>query len=378
MGLGFVVERGEPLKVTPPSWRSDIEGAADLVEEVVRIHGIEHVPSVPMTRPHAVARPVLTGAQRRLRTVRRLLAARGFNETVSYSFIPRAHAALFGGGDEARQLENPIAADLDAMRPSVLPSLLAAAARNQARGISELMLFEIGPAFESGMPGAQKTVAAGLRIGGPARDWAKSTHAADAFDVKADMLTAIEAAMGSAMSAPIKAGAPGWYHPGRAGTLALGRNLIGHFGELHPKIAQAFDIKGAAAAFEIFLGEIPEPKAKGKARSASSSEAVGHSKGTFAPSSFQPVERDFAFVVDTKVAAEDLLKPARMADRNLIEAVAVFDVYEGTGVPEGKKSLAISVRMQPKDKTLTDAEIEAVAGKIVAAVAKATGGILRT
>jgi phenylalanyl-tRNA synthetase beta chain len=364
--LGFVVDAGMPLKITPPSWRSDVEGSADLVEEVVRIHGIDHVPSVPMTRPHAVARPVLTPAQRRLRTVRRLLAARGFNETISFSFIPRAHATLFGGGDEARQLENPIAADLDAMRPSLLPSLLAAAARNQARGFSDLLLFEIGAQFASGMPEDQQTVAAGIRIGTGTRDWTKSTHAADAFDTKADMLAAIEAAMGGAMTAPIRAGAAPWYHPGRAGTLALGPKVIGRFGELHPKVTEAFDIKGPVAGFEVFLDAIPEPKAKAKAR------------GPFAPSFFQPVERDFAFVVDAKVTAEDVLKPVRLAERALIDSVSVFDVYEGKGVPEGKKSLAVSVRLQSKDKTLTDAEIEAVTEKIVAAVTKATGGTLRS
>ncbi len=370
--LGFTVDRLHTflnrgvMSVAPPSWRSDIDGAADLVEEVVRIHGLEHVPSVPMTRPDAVARPVLTGAQKRTRSVRRLLAARGFNECVSYSFIPRGDAALFGGGDEARQLENPIAAELDAMRPSVLPSLLAAAARNQARGIYDLMLFEIGAAFDSGLPGEQKTVAAGIRVGSGARDWTKSVHPADAFDAKADMLAAIEAAMGAAMTAPIRAGAAAWYHPGRAGTLALGSKVLASFGELHPKVLAAFDIKGPVVAFEIFLDAIPEPKAKGKARA------------VFAPSAFQPVERDFAFVVDAKISAEDVLKPVRMVDRNLIERVSVFDVYEGKGVAEGKKSLAITVRLQPKDKTLTDAEIEAAAQKIVAAVTKATGGTLRT
>ncbi len=363
--LGFLVEAGAPLKVTPPSWRSDVDGAADLVEEVVRIHGLEHVPSIPMERPSAIARPVLTGAQKRKRVVRRLLASRGFNECVTYSFIPREHASLFGGGDEARQLENPIAADLDAMRPSVLPSLLAAASRNQARGFLELRLFEIGAGFDSGMPGEQKTIACGIRIGSAMRNWAKSTHGADGFDAKADMLAAIETAMGGAMNAPIRAGAADWYHPGRAGTLALGPKVIGYFGELHPRIVQAFDLKGPAVAFEIFLDQLPEPKAKSKARTA------------FAPSALQPVERDFAFVVDAKVTAEDVLKPARMAERNLIESAALFDVYEGKGVPEGKKSLAISVRLQPKDKTLTDAEIDAVAEKIVAAVTKATGGTLR-
>jgi len=364
--LGFTVEQGEPLQVTPPSWRSDIDGSADLVEEIVRIHGLDKVPSVPMPRPNVIARAVLTPAQRRARIIRRTLASRGFNETISFSFIACEQAKLFGGGDAARQIENPIAADLDALRPSLLPSLLAAAARNQARGANELMLFEIGAQFDSGMPGAQKTVAAAIRMGNAARSWTKSTHAADAFDAKADMLAAIEAAMGGAMTAPVKAGAAAWYHPGRSGTLALGPKTLAYFGELHPKIAAAFDLKYPAAAFEIFLDAIPESKAKGKARPA------------FAPSQFQAVERDFAFVVDSKVTADEIIKAAKSAERALIDSVSVFDVYEGKGVPEGKKSLAISVRLQPKDKTLTDPEIEAIAQKIVAAVTKATGGTLRT
>jgi phenylalanyl-tRNA synthetase beta chain len=361
--LGFgVTDDGAGLKVAPPSWRSDIDGAADLVEEVVRIYGLEHVPSAPMTRPNAIARPVLTPAQKRCRLIRRALASRGFNETISYSFIPRGHASLFGGGDDARQLDNPIAADMDALRPSPLPSLLAAAQRNQARGFTDLMLFEIGAGFQSGMPGAQQTIAAGIRVGAGLRSWTKAAHPADAFDVKADVLAALEAAMGSPMSAPVKAVAPGWYHPGRSGTLALGPKVLAVFGELHPKIVAAFDLSGPVAAFELILEAIPGTKAK---------------KTNFAPSPYQAVERDFAFVVDTKVAADEVVKAAKVAERALIEAVTIFDIYEGKGVPVGKKSLAISVRLQPKDKTLTDTEIEAVAQKIVAAVAKATGGTLR-
>ena len=363
--LGFAVADGAPLKVAPPSWRWDVEGAADLVEEVVRIHGLDKVPSAAMERTNAVARPTLTSAQRRTRIVRRSLAARGFNETISFTFIPRAHARLFGGGDEARQVENPIAADLDAMRPSVLPSLLAAAARNQARGFGDLMLFEIGAQFESGMPEAQTGVAAGIRVGAGARDWAKSSHGADVFDAKADMLAALESAMGAPMTAPVKAGAASWYHPGRSGTLALGPKMLGYFGELHPGVLAALDVKGPVSAFEIFLAAIPEPKARSKARA------------VFAPSPYPAVERDFAFVVDAKVNADEILRAAKSAERGLIERVEVFDVYEGRGVAQGKKSLAISVRLQPRDKTLADAEIEAVAQKIVAAVAKATGATLR-
>ena len=368
--LGFGTDdagsRSDVMSVAPPSWRHDIAGKADLVEEVVRIHGLDNIPPAAMTRPHDVARPVLTGAQRRVRAVKRALAARGFNECVNFTFIPRAEAKLFGGGDDARELENPIAADLDSMRPSVLPSLLAAASRNQARGFGDLMLFEVGAQFASGVPGGQQTVAAGIRVGQGARSWSKAAHAADAFDAKADMLAVLEAAMGAAMTAPVKPGAPGWYHPGRSGLLALGPKPLAYFGEIHPALLAEFDLKGPVAMFEAMLDSIPEAKAKSKARS------------PFAPSPYPAVERDFAFVVGADVPAEEVLKAVHGAERDQIERIDLFDVYEGKGVPEGKKSVAVSVRLQPKDKTLTDAEIEAIATKIVAAAIKATGGTLRT
>jgi phenylalanyl-tRNA synthetase beta chain len=365
--LGFETSGTDPMQVKPPSWRGDIEGEADIVEEVARIWGFDKVPPAAMPRPHAVARPVLTGAQRRIITARRALAARGFCETVHYSFIPRAHAALFGGGDEARQLENPISADLDSMRPSLLPSLAASAARNQARGQATVMLFEVGAQFGSGAPGDQATVAAGLRTGPTPRDWGKRTRDADAFTAKADVMAALESVWPQAASANVTQGAPAWYHPGRSGTLALGNKALGYFGELHPKIVAAFDLKGPTTAFEIFLDTVPEAKAKAsKARPALDA------------SDFPAVERDFAFVVNADVTADAVVRAARSVDRVLIESAHVFDVYEGKGVPEGKKSLAVSVRLQPKERTLTDADIEAIAQKIVAAVTKATGGTLRT
>ncbi len=362
--LGFVVEDHGILHVTPPSWRHDVDGPADLVEEIVRIHGLTDVPSVAMARIDGVARPVLSGAQRRTRTARRALAARGFNECVSFSFMARDHARLFGGGDEARQLSNPIASDLDALRPSVLPSLLAAAARNAARGLSSLQLFEIGAAFDSGMPEAQKSVAAGITTGHPDRSWQKIDPPIGAFAVKADVLAALEAITGAPMSAPVTKGAPGWYHPGRSGTIAMGPKVIAYFGELHPRVQGKFDLKMPVMGFEIFLDAIPEAKSKGKA------------KPLFSPSPYQGIERDFAFVVDAKVAAGDIVKAVKLADRNLIDTVNVFDVYEGKGVPEGQKSMAVAVRIQPRDATLTEAEIEALAQKIIAAAMK-LGATLR-
>jgi phenylalanyl-tRNA synthetase beta chain len=363
--LGFVVEDHGALHVVPPSWRHDVDGPADLVEEVVRIHGLTDVPSVALARTSAVATPVLSKAQRRSRTARRALAVRGFNECVTFSFVARDQAKLFGGGDDARQLSNPIASDLDALRPSVLPSLLAATSRNAARGFANLQLFEIGAAFDSGMPEAQKTVAAAIRTGNPERHWQKGGEASGLFAVKADLLAALEAITGAPMSAPITQGAPSWYHPGRSGTIAMGPKVIAQFGELHPKVLAAFDLKVPAAGFEVFLDAIPEAKTKGKA------------KPLFQPSPYQAIERDFAFVVDTKVAAGEIVKAVKLADRNLIDTVSVFDIYEGRGVPEGQKSVAVAVRIQPKDATLTDAEIEALAQKIVAAALK-LGATLRS
>src|SRR4029079_17929633 len=290
-----VEDHGAALQVVPPSWRHDVDGPADLVEEVVRIHGLTDVPSLALARPSAVAKPVLSAKQRRTRTARRAMAARGFNECVTFSFIARDQAKLFGGGDDTRQLANPIASDLDALRPWVLPSLLAAASRNAARGFANLQLFEIGAAFDSGVPEAQKTVAAAIRTGHPERDWQKGREGAGLFAMKADLMAVLEAATGAPMSAPISQGAPAWYHPGRSGTIAMGPKVIAQFGELHPKILAAFDLKGPAAGFEIFLDAIPDAKSKGKA------------KPLFAPSPFQAIERDFAFVVDARLAAGEIV-----------------------------------------------------------------------
>ena len=365
--LGFDVTGDTALTVRPPSWRSDVHGPADLVEEVVRIHGLENIPAVAMTRPYAVARAVLPPAQRREGLARRALAARGFDETVHLSFIPHAHAALFGGGDAARALENPISADLDAMRPSLLPSLLAAVQRNQARGFAHAMLFEIGAQFESGQPEAQSDVAAGLRAGTPPRHWMKAGAAADVFTAKADALAALEPAWGGPVAAPVKSGAAPWYHPGRSGTIALGPKVLAYFGELHPRILSAFDLKGPVAGFEIFLDAIPEPKHR-----------ATKARPKLEASDLMAVTRDFAFLVDAIVSADQVVKAARTADRQAIESVELFDVYEGQGVPEGKKSLAVAVAIQPKERTLTEAEIDAIAQKIVSAVTKATGGVLRS
>jgi phenylalanyl-tRNA synthetase beta chain len=287
---------------------------------------------------------------------------------MTWSFVSQAQAALFGGVPDALILANPISADLDAMRPSVLPGLLAATQRNAARGTKDVALFEVGPQFTGPEPGEQLTAASGLRTGSGPRNWSKQAWPADVFAAKADVIAVLEACGVSGDTAQVVAGAPAWYHPGRSGTLKLGpKTVLAHFGELHPRILKAFDLTGPVAAFEVFLESLPAVKVK-----------ATKTKPRLDLSGFQAVERDFAFLLDAAVPAADVVKAALGSDRALIESVTVFDVYEGQGVEPGRKSLAISVRLQPKDRTLTDADIEAVSSKIVASVTKATGAALRS
>jgi phenylalanyl-tRNA synthetase beta chain len=351
--------------VSPPSWRGDIEGEADLVEEVLRVKGYDQVPAVPLPRDSVVSRPAILPARRRLELVRRTLAERGLTEAVTFSFISFGVAELFGGGQPELRLVNPISADLDAMRPSVLPGLVEAARRNADRGFPDVALFEVGPLYRDDRPAGQANVAAGLRAGNiRPRDWREPARQADLYDAKSDALAALAAAGAPIGSIQVSADPPPWYHPGRAGRLRLGPAELGHFGELHPDILEAFDAKGPIAAFEVFLEAVPAPKA-------------GRARAPLKLSVFQPVERDFAFIVDRELPAETLLRAARGVDRKLVTEVRLFDVYEGTGLPEGKKSLAISATLQPQEATLTDAEIDGFSQRLVAAVAKATGGTLR-
>jgi phenylalanyl-tRNA synthetase beta chain len=283
---------------------------------------------------------------------------------MTWSFVSKAQAALFGGVPDALLVANPISADLDAMRPSVLPGLLAAAQRNAARGAKDLALFEVGPQFTGPEPGEQLTAASAIRVGSGPRNWGKQTWNADVFQAKADVMAILEACGFAADTAQVSADAPAWFHPGRSGALRLGpKNVLAYFGELHPRILAAFDLTGPVAAFEVMLETLPTQKAK-----------PTKTKPKLDLPEYQAVERDFAFLVDAKVPAADIVKAAVTADRALIESVSVFDVYEGQGIEPGMKSLAISVRLQPKDRTLTEADIEGVAAKIVGAVAKATGG----
>ena len=354
------------LRVEPPSWRGDIEGEADLVEEVLRVKGYDEIPAVPLPRETVISRPAIDARRRRAELVRRTLASRGLTEAVTFSFISSRVAELFGGGKPELRLVNPISAELDAMRPSALPGLVEAARHNADRGFPDAALFELGPAYRDDTPEGQLTVAAGLRAGrlGP-RDWRQPPGEPDLYDAKADALAAL-----AAMGAPVDNiqtadDPPPWFHPGRAGALRLGPSLLAHFGELHPDVLDAFEVKGPVAAFEVFLDAVPLPRA-------------GRGKPPLKLSVFQPVERDFAFIVDRDLPAEILLRAARSVDRKLVSEIRLFDVYEGKGLPEGKKSLAISVVLQPQEATLTEAEIDGFSKRLVVAVEKATGGTLRS
>jgi phenylalanyl-tRNA synthetase beta chain len=372
--LGFWVSGSDrDVRVAPPSWRPDVEGKADLVEEVVRIAGLDRVPAVPLPREEAtVARPVLTLLQRRKSTARRALAARGLIEAVTWSFIGHAEAERFGGGKAELVLANPIAADLSDMRPSLIPGLVKAGQRNADRGHPDVALFEVGQVFRGDRPQDQLTAAAGVRRAlakpdGAGRQWSRPTRPVDLFDAKADAFAVLESLGIPTGGLQVAQGAPGWFHPGRSGTLQFGPKLVvGHFGELHPRALEALDAKGPVVAFEILLEILPPPKAK-----------PTKVKPKLVLSEFQPVSRDFAFVVDRSVAAADIVKAVQGADRTLVSDVSVFDVYEGAGIGEGKTSIAVAVTLQPVDHTLTDAEIDAVSGRIMAEVAKKTGAVLR-
>jgi phenylalanyl-tRNA synthetase beta chain len=370
--LGFMVAGNGPVvKVAVPSWRTDVHGKADIVEEIVRIVGVDKVPMTPFERGDAPRKPVLTAIQLRTRRAKRALAARGMVEAVTWSFISKQAAELFGGGQAELALANPIASDLSDMRPSLLPGLIAAAQANANRGSSDVALFEVGQVFKDDKPEDQLVAASGVRHGfasskGMGRHWSGSTET-DALDAKADAFAVLAAAGAPMQALQIVPGGASWLHPGRSGTIQIGpQNVLGYFGELHPRTLEALGADGPLIAFEVILDRIPDAK-----------QRPTRAKPVLELSAFQPVSRDFAFIVDRAVKAGDLVRAAQGVDKKLITGVTVFDVYEGKGIDEAKKSVAIAVTIQPREKTLTDQEIDAVAAKIVAEVTKKTGGTLR-
>jgi phenylalanyl-tRNA synthetase beta chain len=370
--LGFMMAGPGPVvKVAVPSWRSDVHGKADIVEEIVRIVGVDKVPMTPFDRGEEARKPILTPIQLRTRRAKRALAARGMVEAVTWSFISKPHAELFGGGQPELALANPIAADMSDMRPSLLPGLVAAVQANANRGFPDVALFEVGQIFRGDRPEDQLIAASGVRHGfasskGMGRHWSGSATA-DALDAKADAFAVLAAAGAPMQALQVVSGGASWLHPGRSGTIQIGpQNVLGYFGELHPRALDVLRADGPMIGFEVILDRIPAAK-----------QRPTRARPVLELSPFQPVSRDFAFIVDRGVKAGDIVRSAQGVDKKLITDVTVFDVYEGKGIDEGKKSIAIAVTIQPREKTLTDQEIEAVAASIVAEVTKKTGGVLR-
>ncbi len=369
--LGFMLAGNGPVvKIAVPSWRTDVHGKADIVEEIVRMVGVDKVPMTPFERGDAPRKPVLSAIQLRTRRAKRGLAARGMVEAVTWSFISKPHAELFGGGGDDLALANPIASDLSDMRPSLLPGLVAAAQANIDRGFPTA-LFEVGQVFRGDGPQDQLIAASGVRHGfatskgldgtGPARP--RPTHSTP----RPMPLRCCRPPARRCRRCRSRRAARAGCIPAAPAPIQIGpQNVLGYFGELHPRALEALGADGPLLAFEVILDRIPDAK-----------QRPTRAKPTLDLSSFQPVSRDFAFLVDRSVRCGDIVRAAQSVDKKLITGVAVFDVYEGKGIDDGKKLVAIAVTIQPREKTLTDQEIDAVAARIVAEVTKKTGGTLR-
>ena len=365
--LGFELDTSQPeWQVQVPHWRNDIDGSADLVEEIIRIYGFDKLEMASLPRDEVVARPSFSPAQKRSLMLRRTLASRGLTEAVTFSFMKRKDAELFGGDNDALMLANPISNDLNMMRPSVIPNLLQAMGRNLNRGIEEVCFFEIGPVFLSPDEQGQRMAVGGVRQGRrQLADWKHSETRFDLFDAKADLLAAL-AGLGVRVDNLVASReVPSWMHPGRSGVLRLGRTEMGVFGEIHPAICRHFDLPEGAAAFEFWLDNIPMPRRKGPAKSPVDLSAL------------QPVSRDFAFIVAEEVEAQTLIDAVRRAARDVVDSVSIFDVYQGKGIEEGHKSIALNVRLQPREATFGEAELSKIADQIIATIAKNCGGVLR-
>ncbi len=359
--LGFKVNGN---KVSVPSWRSnDVKEGADLVEEIVRINGLDDLPVMPL-RPKELPLSILLPHQKRESAIRRALAARGLNQAITWSFMNSELAKHFDS--KGIKIANPIASDLDEMRPSLVPNLLSAVKRNQDRGIKDVQLFEVGPEFYSTIPNEQRMVACGVRAGNfTPRHFLENIRVVDVFDAKADAMDAL-ASIDAPQNVQVVRKAPSWYHPGRSGAFTLGKNVVAYFGEIHPQILKVFDIKTPVVAFELYMDNVPQARAKSK------------SQKLLKMSNLMPLTRDFAFIADKNVEAGKLMAAIQNVDKEKITNVALFDVYAGDKLPEDKKSIAVQVTIWPTEKTMTDKEIEILSTQIVNMVKKSTGAELRS
>lgn len=366
--LGFTVAGTAPFTVGVPSWRVDVVGEPDLVEEVLRIHGYDNIPSETLPVVDHKAGTTLSPRQKRARAVKRRLAGVGMHEAVTWSFMRRDQAELFGGGGADLMVDNPISSELDCMRPSILPNLMQAAQRNKDRGVSGIALFEVGPVYRDAAEKGQLLTATGIRAGMHSpRHWEQPAQTVSVFDAKRDAVAALEAIGAPTANLQVFDEAPAYYHPGRSGTLRLGpKNILAAFGEIHPRILKKMDIDGPVSGFEVFVENVPEKRGKSAA------------KGALEISNLQSVERDFAFLVATEKPVADLIRAVKGADKVFVDDVSVFDVYSGKGVPEGHRSIAVSVTLKPKGETFSDKDIESLSEKICAAASKAVGAQLRS
>ena len=366
--LGFVVKHDQDhsWEVMPPAWRNDVDGEADLVEEIVRIAGYDKLPMVSLPATSVVAKPVYSHEQLRPVLLRRMLVAAGLYEAVTFSFMAQSDAVLFDGGDEALTLVNPISSELDCMRPSILPNLLQALSRNMNRGTKNIRLFEIGPVFHGTKETDQTLSCSGVLSGDfQYGDWQSNARSVDVFDVKKIMEQICETLSISSHSLIMKTPGPKWFHPGQSATMMLGKIAIGSFGMIHPEILREFDIKVPVAAFDCSINAVPTTRKKSVARA------------LFKPSAFQTVERDFAFVLDQNVSASSLLRAVKAAAKEQISDIGIFDVYEGDEIGHGKKSIAVKIQLTPSDATFTEAELQKISNDIIKSVEKQCSATLR-
>lgn len=370
ISLGFLVnDKSEPWLITPPSWRGDVMGRADIVEEILRVNGYDKIEPLSMRKSLSLIQSSETLNGARTRRARATLANRGMNECITWSFMAQGKAELFGANDPSLKLTNAISTDLEEMRPSILPNLMEAAERNRSRGFGDNALFEVGPVFKNSKMQGQILSAAGIRNGHKgSRHWSgpEACRPVDVHDAKADALAVIESAGMNISTLQVSRDAPQWYHPGRSGVLRLGNNVVASFGEIHPATLEAMNIKDTVIGFEVFLDQIPQTRKKGTARPLVKLAAL------------QPVSRDYAFIVEQKTQADEVVRAIRGTDKDLITDISIFDVYSGKGIPEGKKSIAVSVTLQPHSETLTETEIDSLSQKIIDAVASKTGAVLRS
>ena len=375
--LGFTVsdannQADHNWQVSPPPWRGDIVGSADLVEEIIRVSGYDAIPELPLPRDRVVSQAAVNAEQKRPIILRRVMAGRGMSEAVSFTFLDENTAKRYGGSDDVLKLVNPISTELAVMRPSLIPVLMDIVARNQARGDSDVSVFEIGPVFTGFNPGEQNTIVCGLSAGKKSRlSWIEKERNVDVFDVKKDVVQTLVEVGYNSEKFFIDSDTPNYYHPGKSGRLFLNKEkdkVVAYFGEIHPNILKKIDVKTESlVGFEIFLDNLKLPK-----------KTLNDQKIKFSISDYQKSERDFAFVVNKDVNAQDLINAVSSVDQNLVSNIKVFDVYEGDNIPKNQKSIAISVTIQSSEKTLNEHDLEKINNLIVETVENKTGAKIRS